>query len=268
MKQLSSIVILLLLCGCEQTMDDTVFPPFQEKLIVVADIMMRSDSTSIGCNVSKTFPLNEPFDYERSRVHDAEVRVVAGNTLYQVKQGSQTLMNIKANYSSTIPTPEDYVFSLEVRWQDKVMKGQIIIPGLDLKFDTLDASINPFDSSVANIYFRIKNDCASSVYVQFDKFDPSKLTWEDATGYTFNMNKFTPCPPLLAGFTTLFSNQSKQLRYIITLVNMEYREYASKYRSSELFGTEGKNPKTNMTGDGLGFISYTIEGKPVTFFLK
>ena len=268
MKQLSSIVILLLLCGCEQTMEDTVFPSFQEKLIVAADITVSSDSTIIGCNVSKTLPLNEPLDYQRSRVHDAEVRVVAGGTHYQMKQGSRTLMNIEANYSGTIPTPEDHVFSLEVRWHDKVMRGKINIPGLELKFDTLATAINPFDSSVTDIFFRIKNDCASSVYVLFQQFDSSRTVWEDADDWFFEPTRFTPCSPMLNGFIRHHPYQSKQLRYRITLVNMEYREYASKYRSSELFGTEGKNPKTNMTGDGLGFISYTIEGKPVTFFLK
>jgi hypothetical protein len=258
MTSLRIILLCLLLAGCEKTVDNPEWPDYVEKGVLQAELTMRDDSTFIYANLGRTTPLNQPFDFLSSRINDARVSVRRGAETYTLPSVSWSPQNSEFyNYGIALPTTDAREYSISADWNGKHLEGSLTVQKVTTRFDSIVCQTSPTNPKHAFVafYLRVMPDFRYDVSV----FGPHMWT----TIY-FNTSELPPEGRIAVEYNYL---EKGSWSYYIRAENRLFRDWWSN-SSGDPFDPAGANPKHNITGDGIGFFTYTIQGNVTQFEVK
>jgi hypothetical protein len=255
MRVLSSILVCLAIASCERVVENPEWPEYKERLVCSANISIdSSDSyhTLVLCNLGKTVPLTEGFDFEATRVNDAQITLTRNSEPSIVPH---VAFSRQYNYAMGLPLNSAKDYSLQCHWGSITLIGSVTIPSdVCTKLDTIITTPDPLRPNNLNTLFRMH------VMPDYDYV----LQLPGWLGLQFDAHDI---PHEGRSVDLILSLKKGSWKYAITVANKNFRDHSSN-NGVDVFGPSGGNPRHNMTGDGIGFLTYDVTGPWYPFELK
>jgi hypothetical protein len=260
MKALSILFMGLIVAGCEQVVENPDWPEYVEKGILQAEIVVRDDSTFVYCNFGRTAPLNEPFDFLATRINDARIEFRRGSEAFLVPAiaGNWDPMQGEFhNYALVLETNDTRDFFVRVDWSGKQLEGSVTLQSVKTEADTIIIKPAPAQPNLFVVTFRmhVLPDIDYNMYL----FGPN--SW---TSTSFWVRDIPPEGKIIDEIQYL---RKGSWLYTIQAEDRKYRNWYSS-NSGDPFEPTGSNPKHNVTGDGIGFLTYRVLGTSHPFEVK
>lgn len=259
---IASLFLCLFISGCEKVVSNPDWPEYKESLILNAHISITPDSTVVVCDLGRTVPLTQHYNWDATRVNDASIIVLRGADTIRllpatgIEESIYITHKIYYNYRAVVPTVQSQSYTIQAHHGSLQVSGTIL-PARDLitEFDTLYVVRDSLYGEYSFLQFWFHAMYGFDYQVKFMiAADPrdGQFPW-----YSWN-HHIPPGGTILKGG----SGSLKKGLWItsITAASPEYYPPEASSTESGPFETNGKNPPHNVFGNGIGFFSYEITG--------
>ncbi len=273
MKKLLAVILpLLFLSACENTVDTDGWPAHEDKLVVTGFLRIEHDSLFAYTRVNRTLPLGEKFDLQKAMVNDAEIQVTNGSRSFPIPraQGFYPL-DFDFNYGAVTTRGSDDDFSLTVKQGGKTASAALQVKTTVTRFTELRVEPSSSGWQEYDVYYSIPapgQDTDLRCVIEWWNTDFS--TWHEITNVNLPNVANRPGGMLDGSFQiwgVFYKGMKTRLRYTLIARNRAYHDYINSRwdwsGGDSPFDPPQKNPRFNVTGDGIGFFWYEIVGEPV-----
>jgi hypothetical protein len=270
-KYFLSILTLICLTACEHTVDEPDWPEHDEKLVVTSFLRIENDSIFAYARVNRTIPLSERFDLQKAMVNDAALQIRNGSRSFPIQFDPGFFpFDFDFNYHAVVARGSEDDFTLTVRQGGKTAVASLLVLSAATRFTDLRMERSTSGYEELDVHYTIPapgQDTDISCAVEY--WDPMGGWYEM---HTITLPNVANRPNgMLEGIFHMWSfdrgGSNSRYRYILTVRNRAYQEYAKSRRDwnpgDSPFEPPRKNPSFNVTGDGFGFFWYEIVGDPV-----
>ncbi len=262
MKTIAISLVCLFLISCEQKVTNPSWPEYKERIVCSANVSIYPDSTSVTCNLGRTVPLNQKFDFVATRINDAQVMLTRSTDTARLMPAQMPWWwgFEYFNYARMLPSNGDKTYALECQWGSLALHGVVMITtDLRLQLDTIMFVPDPWypDGISGRFFLRVMPDFDYEVTL----YSPTIL---DPSTFSFYPEDVPPEGKLMV---TSYPLKKGQWTYTIMARNRNYRDHYAN-SGGDVFDPSGGNPRHNMTGDGIGFLTYDITGPRIPFDVK
>lgn len=272
------IVLLVLFTACEQTVDISDLPQQEDKLVVYGGLTVTPDSVFTSFWFQRTGTLAEHYRPEDHVVTDVDFSLCCGSGEITLREAeTHALENWRIDYRRKLAsslrsgaTARAADFDLTFFWKDKSIPVRIAAPVLPVSLGDVKLWKSHTDSATYLISYSYpvpkQNE---SVWIEFWEYDSEAMEWQ--------WRSSRPVYPelirgrLWADTVQLWSKSytatasPPRYRYRISIENAYCEIGGDVHRRSDIgypetqhspLDPQGVNPPFNVTGDGIGFVSY------------
>jgi len=254
----------LAFAGCEQKVSNPAWPEYQERMVLNAHLSITPDSTIITCNLGKTSPLNQPFDYKATRLSNATITVERdGDTLLLTPAMTPRYSSsADYNYRVAAETKLTQHYTIHAQWGQMNLQGSIS-PTVNVAtaFDTFYIKTDSNHTDVHYCVYRLRLVPGYNYHVMFGK-NLFRYSYKEE----INGNDIPTAGAVVERVS--HSLVKGTWYYSISATSMDYNDPYSHNSSDDPFGGDGSNPRHNVFGDGFGLFSYEVTGPAYLFEVK
>ncbi|MFZ1731047.1 MAG: hypothetical protein WBQ23_08420 [Bacteroidota bacterium] len=264
---------LLLFAACENTVDTPDWPAHDEKLVVTGFLRIEHDSLFAYARVNRTLPLGEKYDLQKAMVNDAELQVTNGSRSFPIPhtQGFYPF-DFDFNYGAVTTRGSDDSFVLSVMLGGKTATAALQAKFSATRFTNIRVETSPDDKYLYIVTYLIPAPGPDTdVECLMEYWSPGFNNWYKIHSERLPWLATRPDGVLEGRFIFWGAGSgsvSKQrIRYTLIARNSAYQDYINSrwdwINGDTPFDPPQKNPRFNITGDGIGFFWYEVVGDPV-----
>jgi hypothetical protein len=261
-----NIVIMILLSSlavssCEEILDADGLP-YEEKLVIHGIIM--ADSGFVSVDISRTLPLNIPFDTAQAFIKDAHATISDGTTTYDLKHSS----SLSGYYASGWAPREGATYTLDVDWHGLHTHASTTIPqGGSIDTCWVETVETPWGGVIRQLVAvaHLPEGCSMQLESFANLTDTNSFpSWSHGDQVFRSKDPQGPTTARL-NLSLDVSDSIRDLTAIVRIFAPGYYEYRQS-RETDIDANLG-NPvlvRWNVTGDGIGVffgckrINYTV----------
>lgn len=269
------LLLPLFLLACEQDVSNPDWPEHEEKLVVTGFVRLQNDSMFTYCRVSRTMPLGVQYRDEDAIINNADILLRHDNGALPVPYHPTASNNPwvpSFDYTAVNARPLSETFQITVRSGQHQAFANQTIPDAPLSFESVALETHPTDTWMQQLRYTMRLPEQPVDYVCVFEIRPQgSVEWieymtvdlyipRDAFGRTFSGAQRVYFDPM----AMIWSK-----RYRLIAASPEYREYNTAVANGrwgsggDPFEPDSKNPRFNVTGDGIGFFWVELVGEPI-----
>ncbi len=263
------LLMLVLLCGCEQ-LTDTGDLPYTKKIVV--HFFLSAGEKPEG-QITHTVPLNVAYDDSSAAASDAIVTLTVDGKVYSLWESGSFFR------SDSLLVEEGKTYSLDVAWQGLRAHAVTTVPfATQLDSAVVDTLITFKDSTLNNAtmrYFETSgffHPLATNAYsIYLGDVADANFEFLSIRGSLYHFSDSGATGRIQSITSNLFTSLPDTTQYYLDLITFseDYYNFARSFKNQQdngSFNSSVQNPNWNIEGDAIGYFGAYAHSRRMLHF--